>query len=147
MIDVDDLAAQTAICLLRLGKLQAPRIVNASTQVRERHSNREMASNRGKDIAPVEHMADIRPPVPGLVQVDDLDRLSLTFGTFKQQGQHAVIRTDEALVSQPGGNRPADCANARVDHDDVNRIFRENRAPNATRSAPLRECSADRSNG
>ena len=74
-----------------------------------------------KPVASLERAADRRPGVPPLRQLDD----ALGWRLLEDQRQHAVVRRHEPIAAGLGGNRPPGRSDARIDHDDEDRAWRE----------------------
>ena len=58
----------------RVGQRQTDRVCDGRAQISKRDARSEVPCARGKNVAPVENVADIREPETGAVEVDHFHR-------------------------------------------------------------------------
>jgi hypothetical protein len=70
--------------------------------------------------------------------VDEFERPAFLFGAFEQQGNYAVVGANVILAPDFGRQRAAGRADARVDNDNMDSVFREIRGRAGNISAASR---------
>ncbi len=83
------------------------------------HAFAQVSRHRRKDVAPVEGIAHRRMEI---VFGSDVAHGHSVF-PFVHQGEHAIVRSDEIILSRSHQDGPAGASNARIDNHQVNGIF------------------------
>ncbi len=85
----------------------------------------------------MEDFADFRQPILRPVEMDKLYLRLRLAGLFDQRRTQAIIRANEKLLAQPGGERAAQRAHPRIDNCQVDSARREIRRYPSQRQGAL----------
>lgn len=126
VVDIDDFTADAAVTMLGgFPQRHDDGVGHRRSQLGEGHTGSQVGAGWRKEIAAMECVCYVGQPVLGLVEIDEFRRPAQVIRPADACGENTVVRSDEVVRADPGGDGAPLGAHTGIDHDHMDGVVGE----------------------